>query len=445
MMDADKNGTGGTAPKLLGTLRLKVRLAGAAIAVLVAGALLAPRAAPTAVPASQERPAPLLEQEVQRREPVRLFRPVQEIARQIIVHNVTIPPPLHSYPRSMADVAGAASGSVSPAGFGVFVDASGTVLTHTSALLGQPSLRVLTADGASVQAELVAHEASTGLVLLQTAGLGTVVPAPIESTRAEAGALAATAAQWLDRSIVAPVFVTSAGLEAYAIDAHGAALAGMALYNLDGQAFAIATGSARGTAFPAREAVDRLLARRNSGKPIDAAFGMTFQAVTGPLTGVFHEKGALVTYVIPNGPAAHAGIVHGDVVTSISSTSVDSPEAVQKIISTLAPGSTTNVEITRGTRSLTVSVTAGSAFDLSRPSLRPRPEGGTYVAARDLLSPMEIEAAAIAGDAAVLEINGVLVASRDTALREWRRPRFPKTLYLEQDGARFFAVIDAPK
>jgi hypothetical protein len=39
----------------------------------------------------------------------------------------------------------------------------------------------------------------------------------------------------------------------------------------------------------------------------------------------------------------------------------------------------------------------------------------------------------------------VLVASRDTALREWRRPRFPKTLYLEQDGARFFAVIDAPK
>jgi membrane-associated protease RseP (regulator of RpoE activity) len=172
---------------------------------------------------------------------------------------------------------------------------------------------------------------------------------------------------------------------------------------------------------------------------------MTFQAVTGPLTGVFHEKGALVTYVIPNGPAAHAGIVHGDVVTSISSTSVDSPEAVQKIISTLAPGSTTNVEITRGTRTLTVSVTAGSAFDLSRPSLRPRPEGGTYVAARDLLSPMEIEAAAIAGDAAVLEINGVLVASRDTALREWRRPRFPKTLYLEQDGARFFAVIDAPK
>lgn len=388
---------------------------------------------------------PLLEQEVQRREPVRLFRPVQEIARQIIVHNVTIPPPLHSYPRSMPDVAGTTSGSVSPAGFGVFVDATGTVLTHASALLGQPSLRVLTADGASVQAELIAHEASTGLVLLQTRGVGTVVPAPIDSTRAEAGSLAATAAQWLDRSIVAPVFVTSAGLEAYAIDAHGAALAGMALYNLDGQAFAIATGSARGTAFPAREAIDRLVARRTSGRPIDAALGMTFQALTGPLAAVFGEKGALVTYTIPNGPAANAGIVHGDVVTTIGTTSVDSPEAAQKIISTFAPGSTTSVDVTRGTRTLTVNVTAGSAFDLSRASLRPRAESGTYVAARDILSPTEIEAAAIAGDATVLEINGGAVTTREGALREWRRPRFPKTLYLDQDSARFFAVIDAPK
>ena len=89
MLEPDKNVTGGSAPKLLGSLRLKVRLAAAATAVLVAGALLAPKAAPTAVPASQERPVPLLEQEVQRREPVRLFRPVQEIARQIIAHNVT--------------------------------------------------------------------------------------------------------------------------------------------------------------------------------------------------------------------------------------------------------------------------------------------------------------------------------------------------------------------
>ena len=115
MLEPDKNVTGGSAPKLLGSLRLKVRLAAAATAVLVAGALLAPKAAPTAVPASQERPVPLLEQEVQRREPVRLFRPVQEIARQIIAHNVTIPPPLHSYPRSMPDVAGMTSGSVSSA------------------------------------------------------------------------------------------------------------------------------------------------------------------------------------------------------------------------------------------------------------------------------------------------------------------------------------------
>lgn len=445
MIEANRDVSGASPSKLLGSLRLKVRLAAACTAVLVAGALLAPRAAPTAVPASQERPVPLLEQEVQRREPVRLFRPVQEIARQIVAHNVTIPPPSHSYLRTLPDVPRPAASVVPPAGFGVFVDGNGTVLTHATALLGRASLRILMSDGASVEARLIAHEASTGLVLLRTTGAGTVVPAPLDSTRAEAGSLAATAAQWLDRSIVAPVFVTSAGLDSYAIDAHGAALAGMALYNLEGQAFAIATGSPRGTAYPAREALDRLMARA-SGKAIDAALGMTFQALTEPLARVFHSKGALVTHVVPEGPAATAGIVHGDVVTAIGTTSVDSPEAAQKVIVTLTPGMMTTVEIARGARALTLNVTAGSAFDLSRPVRAPGDERvGTPVSARDLLSMAEIDAVAVSPSAAVLEVNGQPVATRETALREWRRARFPKKLYLDQDGIRFFVVIDEPK
>jgi S1-C subfamily serine protease len=136
--------------------------------------------------------------------------------------------------------------------------------------------------------------------------------------------------QWLDRHIVAPVFVTAASEDSYAIDAHGAALSGMPLYNLDGQAFAIATGSAHGTAYPAREALERLTVRAASGRAIDAALGMTFQALTAPLVRVFHPTGALVTSVVPSGPAASAGIVHGDVVTAIGEMTVDSPEGRAK-------------------------------------------------------------------------------------------------------------------
>jgi S1-C subfamily serine protease len=433
----------GRPAKLLGSLPLKVRVAAGSTAVLIAGALLAPRSTPTAVPASEERVVPLLEQEVQRREPSRLFRPVQDIARQIVVHNVTIPPPLHSYPRTVPDMPGSPATSVSPAGFGLFVDENGTVLTHASALLGQSSLRLLTADGASIEAQVVAHEASTGLVLLRTSGANLVLPAALETTRVEAGSLAATAAKWMDRTLVAPVFVTSAGERSYAIDAHGAALAGMPLYNLDGRAFAIATGSTEGTAYPAREAFERLAARRASGKAMDAALGMTFQALTASLLRVFQANGALVTSVAANGPAGAAGIVHGDVVTAIGNTGVDSPEAAQKAIAALAPGETIAVEVLRGARTLTLTATAGSAFDFSRPAPRRLSEGS--VSPHDVLSRQEIESMAISDTAAILEINGRPVNSRAEALREWRRARDPKLLYLDHDGIRFFAVVgDAP-
>jgi hypothetical protein len=51
-------------------------------------------------------------------------------------------------------------------------------------------------DGASIEAQLVAHEGATGLVLLRTTGAGTVVPAPLDNTRVEPGSLPASAVQW---------------------------------------------------------------------------------------------------------------------------------------------------------------------------------------------------------------------------------------------------------
>jgi S1-C subfamily serine protease len=323
----------------------------------------------------------------------------------------------------------------------MFVDAAGMVLTHATALRGQSSLRILTSDGASIEARLAAYEASTGLVLLRTSGAGTIIPARLENAQADSGSLAATAARFLDRTIVAPVFVTSTGGDSYAIDAHGAALAGMPLYNLDGQAFAIAAGSAQGTAYPARQAVERLKARAASEKPIDAAVGMTFQALTPTLVPAFHPRGALVTSVVPNGPASAAGILHGDVITAMGTTAVDSPETAQRATAALMPGATTTVELVRGTRMMTVDITAGSAFDLSPAAVRSRDIGATRVLARDVLSMEQISALTISPEAAVLEINGRSVASLDEAVREWRRARSPRTLYLDQGGVRFFSVL----
>jgi len=75
-------------------------------------------------------------------------------------------------------------------------------------------------------------------------------------------------------------------------------------------------------------------------------------------TGV--TSGAVVASVTAAGPAARAGIVVGDVITSIDGRSVASPIDVAEVLATLSPGQTVEVGITRrdGSRA-TVRVTLG--------------------------------------------------------------------------------------
>lgn len=431
-------------PKLLGPIGLKLRVAAICIAVLGAGAMLAPPATPTAVPASQERPVPLLEQELERREPIRVFRPVRDVAMRVMPHNVTLPSVARVQPRTVPDFA-FMSGAISrPSGFGVIVDASGSVLTHASALDGRTALPVQTATGESLPAELVAYEASTGLAMLRIQGGDALLPVPVSGSRPEPGSLAATAARWNGRDIVAPVFVTSAGSEAYSIDAHGAALGGIALYNLDGEAFAIAGAPNQGTAFPLREAIERFAARAASGRPLDASLGVMFQPLDGPLQQVFGNTGALVSRTIAGGPADAAGLARGDVIVRIGEMPVAAPAAAQQAIAALKPGTATTVEALRASKPLTFTVVPGSALDRLAPVQAGAPGEATGVRAATLLSAAALESAGIAPDALVLEISGRPVPTRGAAVREWRRSRKPTLLYLQLQNERFFAVAGEP-
>jgi hypothetical protein len=329
-----------------------------------------------------------------------------------------------------------------PSGFGVIVDGNGSILTHASALEGRSTLAVRTATGESVPAQLVAYEASTGLALLRASAGGGLTAAPISGARPEPGSLAATAARWEGRDIVAPVFVTSAGPTAYSIDAHGAALGGIALYNLDGEAFAIAGGANQGMAFPLRDAVDRLTTRA-ADRRLDASIGLMFQPLSGLLLRVFDRKGALVSRALAGGPADVAGMAPGDLLVSVATTPVDSPEAAQNAVAALTPGVSTTLGAVRDGRPLTFTVVPGSAFDLAERASEPaaRIEG---VRAESFLSSQALQSAGIAPAALVLEINGRAVSERTGALRELRRRPPPVLLYVQHQSERFFAVVEAP-
>lgn len=149
--------------KLLAALGMKIRIAFASGLVLAAGILLAPGAAPTALSAPQERPAPLLEEQVQLREVVRPFRGVQDVAARVRDYNVAIPFAEPGAVATQNDFSETTTRSRA-AGFGVFVSET-YLLTHALALDGRSSTQVSTADGQMFEAQVAAYERSSGLLL----------------------------------------------------------------------------------------------------------------------------------------------------------------------------------------------------------------------------------------------------------------------------------------
>jgi len=74
---------------------------------------------------------------------------------------------------------------------------------------------------------------------------------------------------------------------------------------------------------------------------------------------VTEDQGVLVTRVVPNSPAATAGIRAGDVIIKIDNTSIASADLVQQFVETKAVGDRLQVEIKRNGQSMTIAVKAG--------------------------------------------------------------------------------------
>jgi serine protease Do len=432
--------TNGPTGKLLAGGAIKIRIALASVLVLVVGAWLTPRAAQTGITTSEERAAPLLEEQAQLTEASRTFIGVQDVAAEARQHTAGIPSPAFSIATSRNDFSAPSSAAPLLAGFGVFVS-DGYVLTHSAALDGRSSVQLgLGAGDVPMEAAVVAYEPLTGLVLLQTTRSGRT-PATLAADAPPAGTLAVGVGRSNGADIAVPVFVTRVSGDQYTIGAiNDAILPGMPVFTLAGELFAVAAPVGRELrAIPVREAADRLMARASSGER-PSSFGIGVQALAGRLTSSFGEQGVVVTEVLDGGPADLADIAVGDVLLAVGAAQIDSTESAIRELSSADVGTPTRVRLRRAGRVREVEVMPALAYEIATLArARGAPSG---VEARVVFTRAALDALAIPPSARVLMVNGRAVTSRAQAQRELRLARAPVPVLLQQGDSRFFIIIE---
>lgn len=99
-----------------------------------------------------------------------------------------------------------------------------------------------------------------------------------------------------------------------------------------------------------------------TGKVVRGYLGVNIQTLTPALADSFSlksSKGALVSEVVPDAPAAKAGLKPGDVITGINGQPVTDASNLRLQVSTIPPGTDLNLEVLRDGKTRTITATAG--------------------------------------------------------------------------------------
>jgi serine protease Do len=140
------------------------------------------------------------------------------------------------------------------------------------------------------------------------------------------------------------------------------------LFNMRGEVVGIntaivASGQGIGFAIPSNMAKEVLLQLHGKGKVTRGWLGVAIQNLSPELGRAFGLKdahGALVADVLPDGPAAKAGIERGDVIVTFHGKAVEDSSDLPRMVAVVPPQTKVDVEIIRGGKRRTISVVLGA-------------------------------------------------------------------------------------
>jgi serine protease Do len=320
-------------------------------------------------------------------------------------------------------------------GSGFIVSPDGVILTNAHVVEGADSVIVKLSDRREFRAKVVGMDPPTDIAVLRieaknlpAARIGSAKsvrvgdwvlaigsPFGFENT-VTAGIVSATS-RALPEGTYVPFLQTDAAINP--------GNSGGPLFNLRGEVIGIAsqiytrTGGYQGLAFAipidvAMKVKDQLLA---TGRVERGRIGVTIQEVTQALAksfGLDAPRGALVSSVEKDGPAARAGIEPGDVILAVNGTPVETSSALPPMIADIRPGQSARLEIWREGAKKTVTVTVGrleTARGAGRPETGGAPEGGRLGLAVRPLSREESRATGIGAGLVVESATGPAAAA----------------------------------
>jgi serine protease Do len=267
-------------------------------------------------------------------------------------------------------------------GSGVIVSADGYVVTNNHVVDGADVVTVALTDGREFTAKVVGRDPQTDLavVKIDAKDLPTVTFA--DSAKSEVGdrVLAIGNPFGIGETVTSGIVSAKGRNIGILAEVEGyedfiqtdAAInpgnSGGALVDINGRLLGINTAilsrsggfQGVGLAVPANlvsQVADSLV---KTGKVTRGYLGVNIQTITPALAESFNlknNKGALVADIVPDSPAAKAGLKEGDVVTAINGQPVTDANSLKNQVSAFTPGTKLNLEILRDGKTDTVAAT----------------------------------------------------------------------------------------
>jgi serine protease Do len=366
-------------------------------------------------------------------------------------------------------------------GSGLIIGTDGLILTNAHVIDGSKEIVVRLSDKREFPATVLGVDKATDIAVLRIAAAGLPIVQTGDPSRTRVGEWVLAIGSPFGFEQTATAGIVSAKSRSLPDGDYVPFLqtdvavnpgnSGGPLFNLDGQVIGInsqilsRSGGYEGLSFAipidvAIKVKDQIVAQ---GKVSRGRLGVTIQSVDQALADSFRlprPEGALVSSVVPDSPAARAGLAVGDVIMKLNGQDIASSADLPPKVGDLLPGSVAHLDVWREGQSRNVAVTVGhsdsggivAGADTGLPlrlglTLRPLTRGEHLRLGMDggLLVEDVADPAASAGIAAgdlIVAANGTPVASVDQLRTLVAKAGKHVALLIQRGEDRLFIPID---